>query len=143
MQPCLTQSFGIDTAATGSHKPDLHEGKATAVALPKRAHSSGFAARRDGSIALIRETGALTGVQENGMADDRNWLVDHTGIGVSEIFRSAKFYEAALRPLGIEALVRIARNFKRIDKDGPDLGGVGFGIDYPVFWVERLPSSWR
>ena len=86
-------------------------------------------------------TRALAGVQENGMADDRNWLVDHTGIGVSEIFRSAKFYEAALRPLGIEALVRIARNFKRIDKDGPDLGGVGFGIDYPVFWVDVFPSS--
>ena len=57
------------------------------------------------------------------MADDRNWLIDHTGIGVSKIFRSAKFYEAALRPLGIEALVRIARNFKRIDKDGPVWAG--------------------
>jgi hypothetical protein len=81
-------------------------------------------------------TRALAGVQENGMADDRNWLVDHKGIGVSEIFGSAKFYEATVRPLGIEALVRIARNFKRIDKDGPDLGGVGFGIDYPVFWID-------
>jgi hypothetical protein len=70
------------------------------------------------------------------MADDRNWLIDHTGIGVSKIFRSAKFYEAALRPLGIEALARIARNFKRIDKDGSDLGGVGFGIEYLMFCVD-------
>jgi catechol 2,3-dioxygenase-like lactoylglutathione lyase family enzyme len=70
------------------------------------------------------------------MADDRNWLIDHTGIGVSDISRSAKFYEAALHPLGIAALVRITRNFKPVSKEGPDLGGVGFGIDYPMFWID-------
>jgi catechol 2,3-dioxygenase-like lactoylglutathione lyase family enzyme len=70
------------------------------------------------------------------MAEDRNWLIDHTGIGVSDIFKSAKFYEAALRPLGIEALVRITRNFESVGKEGPDLGGVGFGIDYPMFWID-------
>jgi len=79
---------------------------------------------------------ALASVQENGMANHRNWLIDHTGIGVSDIFRSAKFYEAALRPLGIEVLVRITRNFKLVSKEEPDLAGVGFGIDYPMFWID-------
>ena len=70
------------------------------------------------------------------MADDRNWLIDHTGIGVSDIFVSAKFYEAALRPLGMEALVRITLDFKLAAWQGPDLGGVGYGIDYPIFWID-------
>lgn len=38
------------------------------------------------------------------MADVRNWLVDHTGIGVSDIHRLARFYEAILKPLGVRAL---------------------------------------
>ncbi|HXW20072.1 MAG TPA: VOC family protein [Roseiarcus sp.] len=70
------------------------------------------------------------------MADDRNWLIDHTGIGVSNILLSAKFYEAALRPLGVKVLVRITRSFKLAGEEGPDLGGVGFGIDYPTFWID-------
>jgi hypothetical protein len=48
-----------------------------------------------GTIELDVET--ATGSK---MSDDRNWLVDHTGIAVSEIHGSARFYEAALRPLG-------------------------------------------
>lgn len=42
----------------------------------------------------------------------RNWLVDHTGIGVSDIKRSAAFYEAALKQLGIAVVLRISRNFE-------------------------------
>ena len=35
------------------------------------------------------------------MADDRNWIIDHTGVGVSDIHRSGRLYEDALHPLGI------------------------------------------
>ena len=70
------------------------------------------------------------------MADERNWLIDHTGIGVSDIHRSSAFYEAALHPLGIRTVKRITRNFKPADANSPDLGGVAYGIDYPMFWID-------
>jgi hypothetical protein len=70
------------------------------------------------------------------MADDRNWLIDHTRIGVSDIHRSAKFYEAALRPLGIRAVMLITLDFKPTEDAGADLGGVAYGIDYPMFWID-------
>ena len=70
------------------------------------------------------------------MVDDRNWLIDHTGIGVSDIHRSKTFYELALRPLGIRVVKHITRDFKSTDADDPDLGGVAYGIDYPMFWID-------
>jgi catechol 2,3-dioxygenase-like lactoylglutathione lyase family enzyme len=73
---------------------------------------------------------------ENKMADDRNWLIDHTGVGVSDIHRSARFYEAALRPLGIKIVMRIRRDFGPAEAASVDLGGVAFGVDYPAFWID-------
>ena len=70
------------------------------------------------------------------MADQRNWLIDHTGIGVPDIHRSARFYEAALRPLGMRILMRISRGFELTAEEGPDLGGVAYGVDYPGFWID-------
>jgi catechol 2,3-dioxygenase-like lactoylglutathione lyase family enzyme len=70
------------------------------------------------------------------MAHERNWLIDHTGIGVSDIHRSGIFYEAALRPIGIRVVMRITRDFKPTDANGPDLSGVAYGIDYPMFWID-------
>ena len=70
------------------------------------------------------------------MADHRNWLIDHAGVGVADIHKSARFYEAALRPLGIQVMVRITRGFKLTNDEGPELGGVGYGIDYPMFWID-------
>jgi len=70
------------------------------------------------------------------MADERNWLIDHTGIGVSDIHRSNTFYRAALRPLGIRVVKRITRDFKPTDADVQDLGGVAYGVDYPIFWID-------
>jgi catechol 2,3-dioxygenase-like lactoylglutathione lyase family enzyme len=43
------------------------------------------------------------------MPDADDWRIDHTGIGVSSIGRSAKFYDAALGALGLRALTRITR----------------------------------
>lgn len=70
------------------------------------------------------------------MTDERNWLIDHTGVGVSDIRRSARFYEGALRPLGIKALMRIGRDFGPVEDASMDLGGVGYGVDYPAFWID-------
>ncbi|MGY4395539.1 catechol 2,3-dioxygenase-like lactoylglutathione lyase family enzyme [Sphingomonas sp. UYAg733] len=70
------------------------------------------------------------------MTSNQNWLVDHTGIGVSDIHSSAAFYQAALRPLGAKPLVCISREMGTSSLDDPNLGGVGFGVDYPVFWVD-------
>ena len=36
----------------------------------------------------------------------------------------------------MEALVRITLDFKLAAWQGPDLGGVGYGIDYPIFWID-------
>jgi catechol 2,3-dioxygenase-like lactoylglutathione lyase family enzyme len=70
------------------------------------------------------------------MGDDRNWLIDHTGIGVSDIHRSARFYEAALQRLGVRIVMRISRGFKQMEDESSDLGGVAYGVDYPVFWID-------
>jgi catechol 2,3-dioxygenase-like lactoylglutathione lyase family enzyme len=74
--------------------------------------------------------------QESKMADYRNWLIDHTGIGVSDIHRSERFYEAALRPLDVKVVMRIGRDFKPAEATDESLGGVAYGIDYPMFWID-------
>lgn len=70
------------------------------------------------------------------MPDDHNWVIDHADIGVSDIHRSARFYEAALRPLGMKIVLCIDRKLQPIQVDGADLSGVSYGIDYPAFWID-------
>jgi catechol 2,3-dioxygenase-like lactoylglutathione lyase family enzyme len=65
-----------------------------------------------------------------------NWLIDHTSISVRDINRSVEFYQALLAPLRITILMRIDRHFAVTDDTATDLGGVAFGIDYPVFWID-------
>jgi catechol 2,3-dioxygenase-like lactoylglutathione lyase family enzyme len=55
---------------------------------------------------------------------------------VSDIAAAARFYRAALAPLGIAPIDCISRSFGACRLDDQDLGGVGFGIDYPVFWID-------
>jgi catechol 2,3-dioxygenase-like lactoylglutathione lyase family enzyme len=57
-------------------------------------------------------------------------MIDHTGIGVADVDRSAVFYDAVLGALGLRRIAQIPEN------DGAD--GVGYGIDYPVFWIDRF-----
>jgi catechol 2,3-dioxygenase-like lactoylglutathione lyase family enzyme len=57
-------------------------------------------------------------------------MIDHTGIGVADMARAAAFYDAALGALGL----RRARQLP--PDDGSD--GVGYGVDYPVFWIDRF-----
>lgn len=57
-------------------------------------------------------------------------MIDHTGIGVADVVRSAVFYDAALGALGLRRVMQLP------ETDGSD--AVGYGIDYPVFWIDRF-----
>jgi len=66
-----------------------------------------------------------------------NWRLDHTGIGVSDIHASARFYDAVLEAVGLRPVSRITRAFgPAAGGDDPDLGGVGYGVDFPIFWID-------
>jgi catechol 2,3-dioxygenase-like lactoylglutathione lyase family enzyme len=57
-------------------------------------------------------------------------MIDHTGIGVADVGRSASFYDAALGALGMRRVAQIPENL------GTD--GIGYGLDHPVFWIDRF-----
>ena len=57
-------------------------------------------------------------------------MIDHTGIGVADVGRSADFYDAALGALGLRRVMQLPEN------SGAD--GIGYGVDYPVFWIDRF-----
>ena len=57
-------------------------------------------------------------------------MIDHTGIGVADVARSAVFYDAALGALGWRRVVQLP------DSDGSD--AIGYGVEYPVFWIDRF-----
>jgi catechol 2,3-dioxygenase-like lactoylglutathione lyase family enzyme len=71
------------------------------------------------------------------MSSAEDWRIDHTGIGVSDIQRSAAFYDGALAALGLRTVMRITRAFELADAGATDdLGGVGYGVTYPIFWID-------
>lgn len=49
-------------------------------------------------------------------------MIDHISVGVSDLDRAARFYEATLAPLGLSRLVTRPAT-------------VGFGKSYPEFWI--------
>ncbi len=49
-------------------------------------------------------------------------MIDHVSVGVTDLERSARFYEATLAPLGLSRLVTRPAT-------------VGFGKNYPEFWI--------
>jgi catechol 2,3-dioxygenase-like lactoylglutathione lyase family enzyme len=57
-------------------------------------------------------------------------MIDHTGIGAKDVARSARFYDAALGALGLRRVTEMPAG------EGSD--GIGYGIDYPVFWIDRF-----
>jgi catechol 2,3-dioxygenase-like lactoylglutathione lyase family enzyme len=57
-------------------------------------------------------------------------MIDHTGIGVADVGRAADFYDAALGALGLRRVMQLPEN------SGAD--GIGYGVDYPVFWIDRF-----
>jgi catechol 2,3-dioxygenase-like lactoylglutathione lyase family enzyme len=63
-------------------------------------------------------------------------VIDHTGIGVADVATSAAFYDAALGALGLRRAIQMPEN------KGTD--GIGYGVDYPLFWIDRFhPHSTR
>jgi catechol 2,3-dioxygenase-like lactoylglutathione lyase family enzyme len=56
-------------------------------------------------------------------------MIDHTGVGVADVERSAIFYDAAAEALGMRRVRQMPDNV------GSD--GIGYGIQYPVFWIDR------
>ena len=54
-------------------------------------------------------------------------MIDHVSIGVRDLERAAAFYETALAPLGYAKLrVKAAT--------------IGYGKDYPEFWINARPQ---
>jgi catechol 2,3-dioxygenase-like lactoylglutathione lyase family enzyme len=49
-------------------------------------------------------------------------MIDHVSVGVSDLDRAARFYEAVLAPLGLARLVVRPAT-------------IGFGRAYPEFWI--------
>lgn len=63
-------------------------------------------------------------------------MIDHTGIGVADVAASAVFYDAALGALGMRRAMQMP--------DGVGSDGIGYGFDYPIFWIDRFhPHSTR
>lgn|SRR5690554_5524453 len=57
-------------------------------------------------------------------------MIDHTGIGVADVARSAAFYDKVLGALGLRRITQLTSS------GGTD--GVGYGVDYPVFWIDKF-----
>ena len=71
------------------------------------------------------------------MSNADDWRIDHTGIGVSDIRRSAEFYDAVLGALGLRPVVRITKTFQPAGSGADsDLGGVAYGVTFPIFWID-------
>lgn len=49
-------------------------------------------------------------------------MIDHVSVGVADLERAAKFYDAAFAPLGMTRLIVRPAN-------------IGFGKTYPEFWI--------
>lgn len=54
-------------------------------------------------------------------------MIDHISVAVSDLQKSALFYERLLEPLGMKRLVEREKT-------------VGFGKRYPEFWLNARPS---
>jgi catechol 2,3-dioxygenase-like lactoylglutathione lyase family enzyme len=57
-------------------------------------------------------------------------MIDHTGIGVADVQRSAAFYDSALAALGLRRVRQMP--------EGQGTDGIGYGIGHPVFWIDRF-----
>ena len=64
----------------------------------------------------------------------REAMFDHIGFTVSHFELSKNFYELALAPLGIKALVELPPEIL-----GPNERVLGFGIERPQFWINTGP----
>jgi hypothetical protein len=68
----------------------------------------------------------------------RTAAIDHTGIGVADVGRSARLLRRRFGVPGMRPVMQMP------DNAGTD--GVGYGFDYPVFSIDRYHprrNSWR
>ena len=72
------------------------------------------------------------------MSEVDSWRIDHTGIGVADVKRSAMFYDAAMDALGMRPVVRITKTAELATTSADDIGGVGYGATYPIFWIDTF-----
>jgi catechol 2,3-dioxygenase-like lactoylglutathione lyase family enzyme len=72
------------------------------------------------------------------MSEVDSWRIDHTGIGVADVKRSAMFYDAATDALGMRPVVRITKTAELATSSADDLGGVGYGATYLIFWIDAF-----
>ena len=66
-------------------------------------------------------------------------MIDHVGFGVTNLERSRAFYDAALRPLGLAAIMEVGP-----DKTESGGSAIGYGQDgNPFFWIgdNELPGE--
>ena len=56
------------------------------------------------------------------MTEEEGKMIDHVSVGVADLERAARFYEATLAALGLSRLVTRP-------------GTIGFGKAYPEFWI--------
>ncbi len=54
-------------------------------------------------------------------------MIDHVSVGVTDLVKATAFYEAVLATLGSQKLMEHA-------------GTVGFGKNYPEFWLNHRPG---
>jgi catechol 2,3-dioxygenase-like lactoylglutathione lyase family enzyme len=57
-------------------------------------------------------------------------VIDHTGIGVADVARSAAFYDATLGALGLRRVAELPA--------GSGADGVAYGVNHPAFWIDRF-----
>ena len=79
--------------------------------------------RRDLASAgrILRPPGQL----DASMTAGANPMIDHVSIGVRDIARAKRFYDAALEPLGYKCLSH-------------DAGSLGYGRDAIAFWISAV-----
>ena len=64
------------------------------------------------------------------MPDEERFVIDHISLGVADLARAARFYEAVLATLGLSRLVSRPAT-------------IGFGKSYPEFWINLRKSMGR
>jgi catechol 2,3-dioxygenase-like lactoylglutathione lyase family enzyme len=123
----LPLATGTDVPAIGvralSHNEQLQQPPVGIAATPRVLHSIVRPRRASNSSARPLNCGVRPQPGVHAM-------IDHTGIGVAEIAVSAAFYDAALGALGLRRVMQLPEG------DGSD--AIGYGVEYPVFWIDRF-----
>ena len=84
----------------------------------------------------MRKAKSRRSLQNAGLDNQDLHMIDHTGIGVADVAKSAAFYDAALGALGLRRSMQMP--------EGVGTDGIGYGVDYPIFWIDRFhPHSTR